>query len=89
MVSTRTHAKNQRQLPAGAPPAPGRPPSCLKARCAALEAENTTLRRQLDSTRLELDIALAECQRLALSACRHPAAAVDNGTCTACGTEIW
>jgi hypothetical protein len=27
--------------------------------------------------------------RLATTQCKHPAAAVDGGTCQACGTEIW
>jgi hypothetical protein len=49
---------------------------------AALEAENAQLRA-------ELDAALGEAERLASTVCRHPAAAVDDGTCRACGTEIW
>jgi chromosome segregation ATPase len=58
-------------------------------RLAELEAENASLRAELDSVRAELDAALTECERLAAMACRHPAGAVDGGTCQACGTEVW
>jgi hypothetical protein len=58
-------------------------------RITVLEAENTSLRAQLDSTRSELDAALAETERLASAACKHPAGAVDGGTCRACGAEVW
>jgi hypothetical protein len=51
-------------------------------RIAALEAER-------DRLQADLDAALGEAQRLALSACRHPAATVDGGTCMACGTDLW
>jgi hypothetical protein len=56
--------------------------AALKARCADLEAER-------DRLQADLDAALAECHRLAMSACRHPSAAVDNGTCGACGQDVW
>jgi hypothetical protein len=54
----------------------------LEARCTAVEAERD---------RLQADLAAAqdECERLDAMACRHKAAAVDGGTCRACGTEIW
>jgi hypothetical protein len=58
-------------------------------RLAGLRAENTSLRTELDSVRAELDAALAECERLTATACKHPAGAVDGGTCQACGTEVW
>ena len=45
---------------------------------AALEQENARLR----------DV-LAEAERLAARQCRHPAAAVDGGTCRACGNDVW
>ena len=54
--------------------------AALEARCATLEAERDQLRDDLEA---------AECERLAAMACKHPAAAVDGGTCQACGTEIW
>ena len=44
-------------------------------RTAALEAANAELR--------------AECERLAATQCKHPSAAIDGGTCRACGTEVW
>jgi hypothetical protein len=37
----------------------------------------------------DLDVALAEIERLTAGQCKHPAAAVDGGTCQACGTELW
>ena len=43
-----------------------------------LEQENARLR---DS--------LAEAERLASTACRHPAVAVEAGTCHACGSDVW
>ena len=50
---------------------------------AALEQENAQLRADLAD-------ALAETERLATQQCRHPAAAVDGGTCRACRSEdIW
>jgi hypothetical protein len=33
--------------------------------------------------------ALTEAERLTMQACKHPAAAVDGGTCHACGTDVW
>jgi hypothetical protein len=51
-------------------------------RIATLEQENSQLRA-------ELACAMAEVQRLTTQACRHPAAAVDGGTCRACGTDVW
>ena len=51
-------------------------------RIAALEHENTCLRADLAGV-------LAEAERLAAQQCRHPAAAVDSGTCRACGTDLW
>jgi outer membrane murein-binding lipoprotein Lpp len=56
--------------------------TALQARCAALEAER-------DQLRGDLDAALGEAQRLALTACRHPAGAVDGGTCRAWGQDMW
>jgi hypothetical protein len=51
-------------------------------RIATLEQENARLRADLAD-------ALAEAGRLAGQACRHPAAAVEAGTCHACGDDIW
>jgi hypothetical protein len=51
-------------------------------RLAQLETENAQLR-------VGLADALAELERLTASQCRHPAAAVDSGTCRACGTDVW
>jgi hypothetical protein len=51
-------------------------------RIAALEAENERLR-------FDLAAAQAEAGVLSAAACKHPAGAVDGGTCGACGTEVW
>jgi hypothetical protein len=51
-------------------------------RIAALEQEDARLCADLAD-------ALAETERLAAQQCKHPAAAVDGGTCRACGTELW
>jgi hypothetical protein len=59
------------------------------ARIAALETEAAQLRAEDDALREELDDALAECERLAATQCKHPSAAIDGGTCRACGTEVW
>ncbi len=61
-----------------------------RGRCiAALEAEAAELRTEVGVLRSDLAAALSEAERLALTACRHPAGAVDGGTCQACGTEVW
>ena len=49
---------------------------------ATLEQENAQLRAALADV-------LAEAERLASTACMHPAAAVDGGHCHACDTDIW
>jgi hypothetical protein len=51
-------------------------------RLAQLEAEKTELQADLTG-------ALAEIERLSTTQCRLPAAAVDAGTCRACGSEVW
>jgi hypothetical protein len=56
---------------------------------AALKAEVAQLRAELNDARTDLAAALGEAERLALTACMHPAGAVDGGTCRACGAEIW
>ena len=57
---------------------------------AALEADNAQLRAELARVSIDLADALAETGRLAAQQCKHPAAAaVDGGTCHACGTDIW
>ena len=43
----------------------------------------------LEQENADLADALAEAERLASTACRHPAGAVDGGTCRACATEVW
>jgi hypothetical protein len=58
-------------------------------RLAGLQAENASLHTELNSVRAELDAAPAECERLAATACKHPAGAVDGGTCQACGNDVW
>jgi hypothetical protein len=58
--------------------------AALETRCAALEAENTALRAELDDAHAEIAHLTATATQ-----CRHPAAAVDGGTCRACGAEIW
>jgi hypothetical protein len=58
-------------------------------RTAALEAANAELRAAADGLRADLADALAEAERLAAQQCRHPAAAVEAGTCHACDTDIW
>ena len=58
-------------------------------RLTALEAETAELRAQAGILRADLAAALAEAEQLAAAACRHPAGAVDGGTCRACGTEVW
>jgi hypothetical protein len=58
-------------------------------RITTLEAEAAALRGELHDARADLDAALGEAERLALTACLHPAAAVDAGVCGACGAEIW
>jgi hypothetical protein len=58
-------------------------------RITALEAEVAELRTEAGVLRADLAAALGEAERLALTACRHQAAAVDGGTCRACGTEVW
>jgi len=55
----------------------------------SLEADRTWLRAELADTRGQLADALAETERLAAQQCKHPAAAVDGGTCHACGIEVW
>jgi hypothetical protein len=59
------------------------------ARITALETETAQLRTQASALRAELDAALAECERLAATQCKHPSGAIDGGTCRACGTEVW
>ena len=51
-------------------------------RIATLEAELADVRSQLAD-------ALTAAERLAARQCKHPAAAVDGGTCHACGTDMW
>jgi hypothetical protein len=58
-------------------------------RITVLEAEVTELRTEAGILRADLAAALAEAERLAAMACRHPAGAVDGGTCRACEREIW
>jgi hypothetical protein len=48
-----------------------------------------TLKQENARLRADLADALAEAGRLAAHQCKHPAAAVDGGTCHACGTDVW
>lgn len=59
------------------------------ARMTALETETAQLRTEASVLRADLAAALDEAERLASAACRHPAGAVDGGTCRACGAEVW
>jgi DNA repair exonuclease SbcCD ATPase subunit len=52
-------------------------------------AEIDRLRRQLAEAQQDLDGALAEVERLSSAQCKHPAEAVDGGTCRACGQDVW
>jgi hypothetical protein len=56
---------------------------------AALRAEVAEVRRQLATARQDLADALAENERLAKPACHHPAEAVLDGRCHACGADVW
>lgn len=58
-------------------------------RVADLEASVTSLTRRLAVAQNGLEAAAAENERLAAQACRHPAGAVEGGTCRACGTDVW
>jgi hypothetical protein len=59
------------------------------SRITALETEATELRTEAGILRDDLDAALAECERLAATACQHPSGAVDGSHCRACGTDLW
>jgi hypothetical protein len=59
------------------------------ARIAALEAEAAELRAEDGALRADLAAALAEAERLASAACKHPAGAVEGDLCRACGTNLW
>ena len=54
-------------------------------RIADLEAEAAELRDEVGNLRPDLATALEEAERLAAAAYKHPAGAVDGGTCQACG----
>lgn len=54
-----------------------------------LQADIADLRAELGDVRGQLADALAEIERLAAQQCKHPAAAMDGGTCQACGSEVW
>ena len=54
-----------------------------------LEAEHAQIGAELADVRGQLADALAECERLAAQQSKHPAAAVDGGTCHACGNDVW
>ena len=56
-------------------------------RIAALEAEAADLRAETGILRADLATALDEAERLAEAACKHPAGAVDGGTCQACAPK--
>ena len=56
---------------------------------AALEADNAQLRAELARVSIDLADALTEAGRLTAQQCKHPAAAVEAGTCHACGTDVW
>jgi hypothetical protein len=58
-------------------------------RTAALEAQIAELHTENSILRADLADALAKTERLASTACKHPAGAIDSGTCRACGTEVW
>ncbi len=58
-------------------------------RLAELQAENASLRTELNQVRSDLDAALAESERLTSTQFKHPAALVDGSRCQACGTDLW
>jgi hypothetical protein len=58
-------------------------------RLADLEATAAGYEAIVADLTAQLEAALAEVDRLAALACRHPAGAVDGGTCRACGAEVW
>jgi hypothetical protein len=58
-------------------------------RIAALEAEAAELRTEAGALRADLAVALSEAERLAPTACKHPAGAVDGNRCHACSTDLW
>jgi hypothetical protein len=58
-------------------------------RVAELRASVATLEAVLADRERQLGEALAEVERLLGAQCRHPAEAVDAGTCRACGADIW
>ena len=66
------NAEDKRETPARLAAAP----HCT-TRITALEAEAADLHAEKGIHRADLDAALGEAQRLALTACRHPSAAVD------------
>jgi hypothetical protein len=49
----------------------------------------TTLEQENARLRADLADALAEADRLAKQACKHPAAAVDGSHCHACDGDVW
>ena len=55
---------------------------------AALKADNARLRAELARVSVDLAEAHTEAGGLAGQACKHPAAAVEAGTCHACGTDV-
>jgi hypothetical protein len=59
------------------------------ARIAALKTQIAELRAENGTLRTDPAAAPAETERLTSTACRHPAGAVDSGTCTACGQGTW
>jgi hypothetical protein len=54
----------------------------LRSRVAILETGLADSARQLAEAR-------ADVERLSSAQCRHPAEAVDGGTCRACGADVW
>jgi hypothetical protein len=61
----------------------------LEAEAGRLRADVAGLRAELGTVRGQLAAARDESERLAGRRCKHPAEAMDGGTCRACGTEVW
>lgn len=58
-------------------------------RVADLVASEARLRASVADLERQLGDALAEVERLSSAGCKHPAEAVQGGTCQACGSDLW
>jgi hypothetical protein len=58
-------------------------------RVAGLEAAAAAHEGTVARLTAELESALADNERLAALACKHPSAAVSGGRCMACQSDVW